>query len=178
MQPDPGTPEDPLPQEPGGAPGEGRDKSTLDLVFITITGILVVGAFITALTYEGSSGIAPLCIMVPLLLLIGWHFRRTLQASRADRVLSEIMSAVRGSNKIVNGALVFIAWMVALVGLIFVAGHYVGIAVFMFVLLRIVSKESMVMSIGVSAGVTLVIFLLFEYAFRIQMYRGVLDRWF
>ncbi len=178
MQPDPRPPEDPPRQETSGAPGEGQDESTLELVFITITGILVLGAFITALTYEGSSGIAPLCIMTPMLLLIGWHFRRTLQASRADRVLSEIMSAVRGSNKIVNGALVFIAWMVALVGLIFVAGHYVGIAVFMFVLLRIVSKESMVMSIGVSAGVTLVIFLLFEYAFRIQMYRGVLDRWF
>lgn len=178
MSPESNRPENPAPQETGGTPGQGSDKSTLELIFITITGILVVCAFITALTYEGSSGIAPLCIMVPLLLLIGWHFRRTLQASRADRVLSEIMSAVRGKNRIVNGAAVFIAWMVALVGLIFVAGHYVGIAVFMFVLLRMVSRESMVMSVGVSVGVTLVIFLLFEYAFRIQMYRGVLERWF
>lgn len=175
MQPDPTPPEDSVPQETNGIV---RDKSTLELVFITITGVLVVCAFITALTYEGSSGVAPLCIMVPLLVLIGLQFKKTLRASHVDRVVSELTSVVTGGNRVFNGALVFTGWMAVLVGLIFLAGHYIGIAVFMFVLLRVVSKESTVMSAGVSVSVTLLIYLLFEYAFRIEMYRGVLARWF
>lgn len=178
MQPDPTKPEDPVLRETNSAAGDKYDKSTLELAFITITGVLVVCAFITALTYEGSSGIAPLCIMVPLLVLIGFHFRRTLRASHLGRVVSELTSVIKGGNRIFNGGVVFIGWMVALVGLIFLVGHYIGIAVFMFILLRVVSKESMVMSAGVSVSVTLIIYLLFEYAFRIEMYRGLLVRWF
>lgn len=173
MRPDPIEPRDP-PQTDDSV----RDKSTLELAFITVIGVLVVCAFITALTYEGSSAVAPLCIMVPLLVLIGLQFKRTLRESHVDRVVSDLMSVVSGGNRVFNGAVVFCGWMAVLVGLIFVAGHYIGIAVFMFVLLRVVSKESLVMSAGVSAGVTLLIYLLFEYAFRIEMYRGLLGRWF
>lgn len=174
MRPDPtGLRQKPSQSGNGAAP----DKSTLELAFITVIGVLVACAFVAALTYETASAVAPLCVMAPLLILIGLQFRSSLRACRVDRVASDLMEVIRGGNRVFNGIAIFIGWMTVLVGLIFLAGHYIGIAVFMFVLLRIVSRESMVLSAGVSATVTLLVYVLFEYAFRIEMYRGVLDRW-
>ena len=53
------------------------------------------------------------------------------------------------------------------------AGHYVGIATFMFILLYLISKESKLLPALVSTGVTAIIFILFELGFNIELYRGL-----
>lgn len=174
MQPDRRPPTGP---EPQAASSPARDKATLELVFISITGVLVLCAFGAALTYDTVSAIGPFCIMIPLLILIAVQFRRTLRASRADKVRADLAQVVTGGNRVFNAAAIFVGWMAVLVGLIFVAGHYVGIALFMFVLLRWISGERALLSAAISAGATLLIYLLFEFGFKIEMYRGIIDRW-
>jgi pantothenate synthetase len=66
--------------------------------------------------------------------------------------------------------------MILLLTLIVVAGHYAGIAVVMFVLLRFVSREGILFSLALTAGVTVVIFLMFELGFDIELHRGAIFR--
>jgi len=75
-------------------------------------------------------------------------------------------------------ALGLVAWTLLLLGLIIVAGHYVGIALFMFMLLRNVSKKDPIFALAVATSVTLVLFILFEVGFDIELYRGLIYRAF
>ena len=149
---------------------------SLELCFIVVVGLIVAAAFVSALRYDFVSARAPLFIMVPLLILIGVQFMRVkAQARRVD--VGDVLSAVaRGKNKGFNRVGGFIGWMVLLLVLIVVAGHYIGIAALMFILLRIISKENIVVSLAITAGVTIIIFFLFEYGFDIELHRGLIYR--
>ena len=58
--------------------------------------------------------------------------------------------------------------------LIFFAGHYVGVATFMYILLNVISKESKLLSALVSTGVTAILYVLFEIGFNIELFRGLI----
>lgn len=152
---------------------ETKDKSTLELFFISLTGLFVLGGFIAALRYDIVSARTPLCIMVPLLVLIGVQFNRTRKKAHLEAVSSDLSRIVRGRNDNFNSVAGFIGWMGLLLLSILVAGHYAGIAVFMFVLLHFVSKENLRLSLLISIGVTAIIYLLFEHGFNIELYRGL-----
>lgn len=151
-----------------------KDKSTLELFFISLTGIFVLGGLIAALGYDLVSARTPLCIMVPLLILIGIQFNRTRKTVHTETVKSDLSQIAKGQNASFNSVAAFIGWMVLLLLLILVAGHYAGIAAFMFVLLRLISKESTKLSLLISIGVTVIIYLLFEHGFNIELYRGLI----
>ena len=149
---------------------------TLELYFIVVVGLIVAAAFISALGYEFVSARTPIVIMVPLIILIGVQFVRAKKASRSADVRSALSTVAKGDNKTFNRAAGFIGWMVLLLALIVVGGHYAGIAILMFVLLRLISKEEILFSLALSAGVTVVIFLLFELGFDIELHRGAIFR--
>jgi hypothetical protein len=151
-----------------------RDKSTLELFFISLTGIFVLGGFIAALGYDIVSARTPLCIMVPLLLLIGIQLNRTRKEVHIESVKAELSRVFKGRHEDFNSVAAFIGWMCLLLLLILVAGHYAGIAAFMFVLMRLVSKESWKLSLLISVGVTAVVYFLFEHGFNIELYRGLI----
>ena len=69
-----------------------------------------------------------------------------------------------------------IIWTVLLLGLIVIAGHYAGILMFMFLLLKTVSKREATLALAIAASVTLVLFILFEIVFDIELYRGLVYR--
>jgi hypothetical protein len=152
------------------------NKITLELYFIVAVGLIVCAAFFSASSYEFVSARTPIVIMVPLIILIGAQFVRAKRASRNVDVRSVLSTVVKGENKTFNQAAGFIGWMLLLLALIVVAGHYAGIAIVMFVLLRLVSKEQMLFSLALSIGVTVVIFLLFELGFDIELHRGAIFR--
>lgn len=153
-----------------------QKKIALELVFIVFVGLFVIGAFISALNYDFVSARAPLVIMVPLLLLIGLQFNRTRKQAEHHVVLHQLSHAIRGENKSLNSVVRFIAFMALLLGLIYVAGHYVGISIFMFFLMYWISREHPVLAIVVSVGVTVLIYLLFEHGFNIELSRGYIMR--
>ena len=152
------------------------NKITLELYFIVAVGLIVAAAFVAASRYEFVSARTPIVIMLPLIILIGAQFFRVQKASRTVDVRSALSTVAKGDNKTFNRAAGFIGWMILLLTLIVVAGHYAGIAVVMFVLLRFVSREGILFSLALTAGVTVVIFLMFELGFDIELHRGAIFR--
>lgn len=153
-----------------------KDKTALELCFIIALGLIVLAAFSVSLTYDIVSARAPLVIMTPLLVLIGVQIRRTLRTARHASVPGQIGRAFRGKNGTFNAVFGFLGWMLMLLGLIFVTGHVAGIALFMFILMYLVAEEELVLSLSVTAVVTLLIYLLFEFVFNIELYRGLIYR--
>ncbi len=150
------------------------NKTTLELFFITLLGLAFGGALIAALTYDFISARAPLVILAPLLLLIGAQINRTRKATDAKTVVADFSCAVKGKNPKFGKAAGMAGWILLLMLLILIAGHYVGIATFMFILLNVISKEGRLLSALVSVGVTVVIYFLFDHGFNIEMYRGII----
>lgn len=153
-----------------------RRRLALEIVFIVFLGITVLGALIAALGYDMVSARAPLVIIVPLLVLIAIQFNRTRKLAENNVMIEQVSRALKGGNGDFNKIIGFIGLMAALLVLIWFAGHYVGISVFMFVLLRLISREHSVLALVVAIGVTVLIYFLFEHGFNIELYRGFLPR--
>jgi len=163
-------------QESSAADLEMQRKVTLELLFISFTAITMISAFIAALTYDFVSARAPLCILVPLLILTGVQFNRTRRRAGIDDLSVSVTRVVQGKDHNFNRVTGFIGLMTLLLLLIYVAGHYVGISVFMFVLLYLMSNERLLLSLALAVGVTIGIYFLFEHGFNIELYRGVIFR--
>ncbi len=160
------------PQDSGNHDEAAQKSVVLELVFISFVGLVVGGAFIAALNYDFVSARAPLVIMVPLLILIAAQFNKTRNRAEHRLLLTQLSQSFKGRNSEFNSVFLFVAYMTFLLLLIYVAGHYVGISVFMFVLMHWVSRERPVFALLVSIGVTVLIYFLFEHGFNIELYRG------
>ena len=88
--------------------------------------------------------------------------------------MSSLSQVMRGKNRKFNLLAGMVGLIVMLMLLIFVAGHYVGVATFMYFLLNLISKESKLLSALVSTGVTAILYILFEIGFNIELYRGLI----
>jgi len=163
-------------QDSGNNDETTQNNVALELVFISFIGLVVIGAFIAALNYDFVSARAPLVIMAPLLILIGMQFNKIRRQVGHDVLLNQLSHAFKGRNSKFNSVLRFIAYMTLLLLLIYVGGHYVGISVFMFVLMHWVSKERPILALLISVGVTVLIYFLFEHGFNIELYRGYIPR--
>lgn len=148
--------------------------TTLEVYFISFLWVVVAGAFVAALGYDFISARTPLVVIVPLLLLIAAQFNRSRKGSSTEILLSDLSYVLKGRNKQFNRVAGLIGLTIMLMLLILVTGHYAGIAAFMFVLLKLVSKESARVSVLTSAGVTASIYFLFEHGFNIELYRGMI----
>jgi hypothetical protein len=156
--------------------GMSRPMAALDLIFIVMLAVIVTGAFVSALTYDFVSARTPLVILVPLLVLIAMQLVKSLKATSGADVAAYFKELIKGHYSEFNGVAAFFGWMLMLLALIYVAGHYAGIAGFMFILLYLVAEEKLVLSLSVSSGVTLMVYLLFEHVFGIELYRGLIYR--
>jgi len=151
-----------------------ENNTTLELFFVVLIGLAFVAAFIAALNYDFVSARTPLVILVPLLILIGAQINRTRKATNAKAIKSSLSRVAAGKDRKFKLVAGMSGWIVMLMLLIFFAGHYVGVATFMYVLLNVISKESKLLSALVSTGVTAILYVLFEIGFNIEMYRGLI----
>ena len=120
----------------------------LEICFLGLIGVICVLAFFEALTYKLVSSRTPFVIMAPLLILIAIHARR-LWGARGEFDISARLSAARsgltpGFNKVCGIS----AWMVAMVLMIIVLGHYAGIFLFCVILMRFLAKEAWIADAG------------------------------
>ncbi len=148
----------------------------LQLCFIAIFGLVVASAFFAALSYDISSAMAPLIILVPLMLLVGVQFTHYASESRGLNIAGTLAEVAGGKNTTFNNVATFCGWVVFLLLLIFVAGHYAGIAAFMYILLKYIAKEKTILAVSISIGVTLFIYILFEHVLGMELYRGMIYR--
>ena len=151
-----------------------ENNTTLELFFVVLIGLAFVAALIAALNYDFVSARTPLVILVPLLILIGAQINRTRKATNAKAIKSSLSHVAAGKDRKFNMAAGMSGWIVMLMLLIFFAGHYVGVASFMYILLNVISKESKLLSALVSTGVTATLYVLFEIGFNIELYRGLI----
>lgn len=150
-----------------------RNMAALDLCFILAVGALMTGAFISALTYDFVSSRTPIVILIPLLVMIAIQIKKSYHAGGFADIAHAFNDMMSGKNEEFNGVAAFFGWLVLLLVLIFLVGHYAGMVIFMFMLLHMVAEEKLVFSLTVSASVTLVIYLLFEQVFSIALSRGL-----
>jgi len=148
----------------------------LQLFFISLLGLVFVSAFIEAWGYSISSALAPLIILVPLLVLVGFQLVHYVSAARGLNIVGTVAQVAGGHNMTFNKVVVFCIWIVFLLMLIFVAGHYAGIAAFMYILLKYIAKEKTLLAVAIAGGVTLFIYILFEHVLGMELYRGMIYR--
>ena len=149
----------------------------LEFCFSIFVSIIVLSAFIACLTYDFVSARTPIVILVPLLVLSGIQLTRAWKAAAGEiHLIADLSNVFSFKNKEFNGIAGFFGWMIFLLILIFVTGHYVGAAVFMFFLMHLVAEEKLSLSIIVSVVTTIIIFMLFEHLFNIELYRGLIFR--
>ena len=150
----------------------------LEIVFVLVLGGLIIAAFIEALSYELVSSRTPFVIMVPMLFLLGIQLIKLLRAGDMSTVSERVQSAFAGRLPAFSKICRLMRWLTALLGTIIVAGHYVGIAAFIFALTRILSREKLRISLITTAVTTAIIFVGFEYGFKIELFRGLIYRYF
>lgn len=147
-----------------------------EMMFIVIVGIIVLLAFIRSLSYAWVSARTPIVIMVPLLILISVQIVRLRRIIHRGAVSGYVRAVLKGSDSRYRKISEIIFWMILLVFAIFIVGQYLGMALFMFILLRLVSRESWAKSLSISILVTVSIYLLFGFVFEIHLYDGMIYR--
>lgn len=154
------------------------DLFSLEVIFLCFIGGVVILAFIEALSYKLVSSRTPFVIMVPLLILIGVQMLRVAGGEHGQGIRARAGRALRGGNALINSMAGISLWM-TLYGLaMLLAGHYVASFAFIALLVRRAANEPMKLALILAACTTAVVFVVFEYGFQIELYRGLIYRWF
>lgn len=161
-------------QTPAGETARDNGKAVAEFIFIVALGLITIAALFAALGYDLVSARTPLTILGPMLILIAIQFNRVRKKVTAAELHGEVRRVVSGQRARLRSAFALMFWMFFLLAVIWLVGHYAGMAVFMFVMLRMVARERPLMSIGVTVGVTVAIYVLFAYVFNLELYRGLL----
>lgn len=144
-----------------------------DFLFSLLLIALLVVCFIALIDYRPVTRRAPLVVMIPLVLMVlGETFRITkkLRAIKRENSTHTLLPRL-DRNKLAKASQI-LGWLIILLVMIYFAGHLGGILLFLSIFLRFVSKEPWKISLGVSAGVTLGLYVLFEKILMIPLYRG------
>lgn len=150
----------------------------LEIVFLGVVGVAVALAFVEATTYALVSSRTPLVIMVPLLVLIAIQARRLSKLREPLDVRARIAGALSGGQAALNKAAGFSAWMIGLVAMITVIGQVAGVFAFCVILMRFLAREAWGLTLIVAALTTLFVWGVFEWAFNVELYRGLILRYF
>lgn len=150
----------------------------LEICFLAFVGVVVVVAFFEALTYKLVSSRTPFVIMAPLIVLIVIHARRLWRVRDQFDVAGRFSAAFAGQTPGMIKVLSISAWMIGMVLMILVFGHIAGILLFCLILTRGLARESWALSLITSGLTVLFIFGVFEYIFNIELYRGLILRYF
>jgi fatty acid desaturase len=164
--------------EAGDAENTRANMLTLEICFLAVIGLMVVAAFLEALSYKIVSARTPFVIMVPLILLIVVQARRLFVVRHDADFNHRLKMAVTGRMPDLNKVVAKSGWMAGLLVAVVVLGHIAAIAIYSFVLMRLVAKENLKLALIVTVATTLFIYVLFEIGFNVELYRGLIVRYF
>ena len=146
-----------------------------DLLFSLLLIVLLVVFFIALTDYKPVTRRAPLVVMIPLAFMVLVETVKIIGKLRTLKRADTTQTFLpRLDKKKLGKALQILAWLIVLLIMIYFAGHLGGIILFLFVFLKFVSKEPWKISVGVSAGVTMGLYILFEKILMIPLYRGAI----
>jgi putative tricarboxylic transport membrane protein len=147
----------------------------LETYLIAFAGLIFLAALVTAFGYRAIPARTPIFILIPLLLLTVLQIIRSIRAANSGADSAD-GGAVTAADMHLLKAMKLVGWTVLLLLLIILAGHYAGVALFMFILLKFVAGKETLFSLAVTAVVTCILFFLFELGFGIELYRGLIFR--
>ncbi|KMK65041.1 hypothetical protein [Puniceibacterium sp. IMCC21224] len=151
---------------------------TLEICFLAFIGVLVFAAFLEATSYSIVSSRTPFVIMVPLFALIVVQGYRLGKRREDSDFVTQLRRVCGGGHAHFSKVLSMCCWMVALMVLILIFGHLVGIAAFSFALMWWVAKEKFLLAACVAVGTTFALYVLFEIGFDVELYKGMIYRYF
>jgi len=152
----------------------GNGRQVAEFIFVIVVAAVSLAAFLAALSYDIISALAPFCILVLLLVLVTVQFNRTRKVTHLADVNAELRRVFTGQRQRFRAIAALAGWMAFLLAAIFLAGHYAGMFLFLLIMLRRISAESWRMTLIVSVLTTAAIYVLFEYVFNLELYRGLI----
>jgi hypothetical protein len=154
------------------------NRSALEQAALLLTAGFTLAASIAAIGYDFSSSRPLFVILVPLIFLVLVQIYRTMKQGDIETSLNVIKAALGGQIVDFAVSVKFFMLLMALLICIYVLGHYAGLMLAMFYLIRIHGGESMKMSLIVPIITALALFALFELVFSIELFQGQLYRYF
>lgn len=154
-----------------------KEKSVLqaDLWFCLFLLALLAVFFIAAGGYKPVTRRAPLLVMIPLaVMLLGQLVLILKKLKRINISHPEQSGLLQINHQEVRRAFQILLCLMLLLGMIYVGGHLAGIAMFLFLFLRLVCKDPWRTVIYVSAGSVAALYILFERLLMIPLYKGVI----
>ena len=147
-----------------------------DLLFILFLIVLLLVFFIALAGYRPVTRRAPLMVMIPLSLMVLGETVRVIKRLRSVRKENPEESSIFPTldKKWLKKALQIVVWLIVLLIMIYFSGHIGGIALFLLIFLKYISREPWKVSMGVAAGATLGLYVLFEKILMIPLHRGVI----
>jgi len=161
-----------------GARAGSRRREAAEFRAHETPALLVAGgvfalALVTAISYGPVPAAMPLVILAPLVPLTALQGWRAWSAQRSARAPGGEPRSGSGAGAGLGRAVGLAGWSLALVGLVLVAGHYAGMAIFMYLLIGRSSGRGAGFALAVSVAVTLAVFAVFELGFGIGLYQGL-----
>ena len=154
------------------------NRSALEQAALLLTAGFTLAALIAAIGYDFSSSRPLFVILVPLIFLVLVQIYRTMKQGDIETSLNVIKAALGGQIVDFAVSVKFFMLLMALLICIYVLGHYAGLMLAMFYLIRVHGGESMKMSLIVPIITALALFALFELVFSIELFQGQLYRYF
>ena len=154
------------------------NRSALEQAALLLTAGFTLAALIAAIGYDFSSSRPLFVILVPLIFLVLVQIYRTMKQGDIETSLNVIKAAFGGQIIDFAVSVKFFMLLMALLICIYVLGHYAGLMLAMFYLIRVHGGESMKMSLIVPIITALALFALFELVFSIELFQGQLYRYF
>ena len=154
------------------------NRSALEQAALLLTAGFTLAALIAAIGYDFSSSRPLFVILVPLIFLVLVQIYRTMKQGDIETSLNVIKAAFGGQIIDFAVSVKFFILLLALLVCIYVLGHYAGLMLAMFYLIRVHGGESMKMSLIVPIITALALFALFELVFSIELFQGQLYRYF
>jgi hypothetical protein len=154
------------------------NRNALELAALFIAAGLTLAALITAIGYDFSSSQPLFVILVPLVLLIVVQIYRSMKQGDTETSMNVVKAALGGKILDFAVSVKFFMLLLALLLCIYVLGHYAGLLLSMFYLIRVHGGESMKISLIVPIITAVALFALFELVFSIELFQGQLYRYF
>lgn len=150
------------------------DKNILlDLLFCLFLIAMLVVFFVAVFGYSPLTRRAPMVVMIPLAaMLLGQTVITTKKFNRLKSASPVFSFFPKDLHENFKKGVQVLAWLVFLLLVIYLAGHIAGIALFLLIFLRFVSKESWLLAVSVSTGIPIAMHILFEKFLMIQLYQG------
>jgi len=153
------------------------NRSALEQAALLLTAGFTLAALIAAIGYDFSSSRPLFVILVPLIFLVLVQIYRTMKQGDIETSLNVIKAALGGQIVDFAVSVKFFMLLMALLICIYVLGHYAGLMLAMFYLIRVHGGESMKISLIVPIITAVALFALFELVFSIELFQGQLYRY-